>query len=64
MNPKNFNRLFFVPIQGASLSHSAAAEIFNKDESRTDWHDETLGSLEKKEIRQLDRLLSGSSCVR
>ncbi len=56
MNPKNFNRLFFVPIQGASLSHSAAAEIFNKDESRTDWHDETLWFVREKRdkaVRQI-----------
>ena len=56
MNPKNFNRLFFVPIQGATLSHSAAAEIFNKDESRTDWHDETLWFVREKRdkaVRQI-----------
>ncbi len=56
MNPKNFNRLFFEPIQGATLSHSEAAEIFNKDEARTDWHDETLWFVREKRdkaVRQI-----------
>ena len=56
MDPKNFNRLFFAPQQGAGLSHSAAAEIFNQDESRTDWHDETLWFVREKRdkaVRQI-----------
>ena len=56
MNPKNFNRLFFAPLQGAGLSHSAAAAIFNQDESRTDWHDETLWFVREKRdkaVRQI-----------
>ena len=56
MNPKNFNRLFFVPIQGAGLSHSAAAEIFNKDEERTDWHDETLWFVREKRDKAVKQI--------
>ena len=56
MNPKNFNRLFFEPIQGATLSHSAAAEIFNKDEARTDWHDETLWFVREKRDKAVKQI--------
>ena len=31
-----------------NLSHSEAAEIFNKDEKRVDWHDETLWFVREK----------------
>lgn len=30
------------PLQGAGGSHAELADIFNKDEDRVDWHDETL----------------------
>ena len=30
------------------LEHSAASEIFNRDESRVDWHDETLWFVREK----------------
>ena len=56
MNPKNFNRLFFEPIQAATLSHSAAAEIFNKDEARTDWHDETLWFVREKRDKAVKQI--------
>ena len=56
MNPKNFKRLFFEPIQAATLSHSAAAEIFNKDEARTDWHDETLWFVREKRDKAVKQI--------
>lgn len=35
----------------ATLGHSAAAEIFNRDENRVDWHDKTLWFIREKRDR-------------
>ena len=56
MEPKNFNKLFFAPHQGVSLSHSEAAEVFIKDEPRTDWHDETLWFVREKRDKAVNLL--------
>ncbi|MEO5888978.1 MAG: lactate utilization protein B [Ferruginibacter sp.] len=48
MDPRNFIKVFFAHGHDAGLSHSEAAEIFIKDEPRTDWHDETLWFVREK----------------
>jgi L-lactate dehydrogenase complex protein LldF len=35
-----------------NLTHSEAASVFNKDESRVNWHDETLWFVREKRDKQ------------
>ena len=48
MKSLNSEQIILAPLQKAVLSHSAAAEVFIKDEPRTDWHDETLWFVREK----------------
>jgi len=46
-----------LPLQGAGgLDHAQLAEIFNKDEDRVDWHDETLWFIRSKRDKAVNQL--------
>jgi len=45
------------PLQGdGGLDHAALAEIFNKDEARVDWHDETLWWIRAKRDKSVHQI--------
>ncbi|MVN90041.1 lactate utilization protein B [Mucilaginibacter aquatilis] len=44
------------PLQGAGGSHAELADIFNKDEDRVNWHDETLWWIRAKRDKSVHQL--------
>ena len=56
MEPKNFIKMFFAPLNGEMVSHSKAAEKFIQDEPRTDWHDETLWFVREKRDKAVNQV--------
>jgi L-lactate dehydrogenase complex protein LldF len=56
METKSLTRILMAPTGGGVLSHSAAAEVFIKDEPRTNWHDETLWFVREKRDKAVQQV--------
>lgn len=56
MSENTTDTAYKLPLQGVGGQHPALADIFNKDEDRVDWHDETLWWIRAKRDKSVNQI--------